>query len=193
MTQELRHFCRHCRGKLASPTANHREAFDSKGCHGSFYRRRCIVCERDMPRLKESQRTCYRAECKEKWRKKTIQSHFVGHGSLSDKHPLKTSIKPGVKSGVRSDRPKLWTVVAAGTPITANQYHCATVPDGPNCEWANGEYERIEAKNRAALRKAEEAEIEANGYFTDTEWREVISPDGVRCFVAADLGLGVQL
>ena len=52
--------------------------------------------------------------------------------------------------GVRSDRPKLWTVVAAGIPITANQYHCATVPDGPNCELANGEYERIEVKNRAA-------------------------------------------
>jgi hypothetical protein len=26
----------------------------------------------------------------------------------------------------------------------------------------------------------EQAEIEANGYFTDPEWREVISPDGVR-------------
>ena len=37
-----------------------------------------------------------------------------------------------------------------GRPIMANQYHCATVADGPNCEWANGEYERIEAKNRAA-------------------------------------------
>jgi hypothetical protein len=40
------------------------------------------------------------------------------------------------------------------TPIMANQYHCATVPDGPNCEWANGEYERIEAKKRAAPKTA---------------------------------------
>src|SRR6185437_11590535 len=25
-------------------------------------------------------------------------------------------------------------------------------------------------------------EIEANGYFTEPDWKEVISPDGVRCF-----------
>jgi hypothetical protein len=36
---------------------------------------------------------------------------------------------------------------------------------------------RIEAKNKAALKAASEAEIEANGYFTDPEWREFVSPD----------------
>ena len=36
---------------------------------------------------------------------------------------------------------------------------------------------------RAALKAADEAAIEANGYFTDPDWREVVSPDGVRCFV----------
>ena len=51
--------------------------------------------------------------------------------------------------------------------------------------WDGGSYERIEAQNRKALKApfakaAEEAEIEANGYFT---WREVISPDGVLCYV----------
>jgi len=30
----------------------------------------------------------------------------------------------------------------------------------------------------------EQAEIEANGYFTDPEWREVVSPDGVTCLSA---------
>jgi hypothetical protein len=133
-----------------------------------------------MPRLKESQRTCYRAECKEKWRKKTIQSHFVGHGSVSDKHPLKTSIKQGVKEADKYGR--RW-FVAAGL-LDPNQLHCATVPDGPGWKWEG--YERIEAKNRAALKKAEEAEIEANGYFTDAEWREVISPDGVKSYVAGN-------
>jgi hypothetical protein len=42
---------------------------------------------------------------------------------------------------------------------------------------------RVEAKNRAALKAAEQAEIEANGNFTEPDWQEVISPDGVRCFV----------
>jgi hypothetical protein len=36
---------------------------------------------------------------------------------------------------------------------------------------------RIEAKNRAALKAGEEAEIEANGYFTESEWHEYVSPD----------------
>ena len=55
--------------------------------------------------------------------------------------------------------------------------------DGANCQWNGGEFERIEAKNRAALKAAGEAAIEANGYFTDPDWREAVSPDGVRCFV----------
>jgi hypothetical protein len=36
----------------------------------------------------------------------------------------------------------------------------------------------------ATLRAAEEAEIEANGYFSEPDWREVVSPDDVRCVVA---------
>ena len=71
-------------------------------------------------------------------------------------------------------------------------FHCATVPDGPGCKREGGSFERIEAKNHAALkshiatlRAAEEAEIEANGYFSEPDWREVVSPDGVRCFVTS--------
>ena len=37
----------------------------------------------------------------------------------------------------------------------------------------------------ATLKKAEEAEIEANGYFTDPDWGEVVSADGVKGFVTS--------
>ena len=57
--------------------------------------------------------------------------------------------------------------------------------DGLDCQWKGGEFERVGAKNRAALKAADEAAIEANGYFTDPDWREVVSPDGVRCFVTS--------
>ena len=77
-----------------------------------------------------------------------------------------------------------------GRPGTnASQLHSATVPDGEIVDgkptWDGGSYERIEAQNRKALKAhfakaAEEAEIEADGYFT---WREVIGPDGVLCYV----------
>jgi hypothetical protein len=86
----------------------------------------------------------------------------------------------GIKSAGFDARP--WSIVA-GPPLTPNQLHCATVPDGSDCQWKGGEYERLEAKNRTALKAAEQAEIEANGEFTEPEWREVISPGGIRCFV----------
>jgi hypothetical protein len=69
--------------------------------------------------------------------------------------------------------------------ISPKAFHCATASDGSNCQWKAGEYERVEAKNRTALKAAGEAAIEANGYFTDPDWREVVSPDGVKGFVTS--------
>jgi hypothetical protein len=45
-----------------------------------------------------------------------------------------------------------WRLVA-GPQITANQYHCATVPDGPDCQWSGWDWHRIEERNRKALEK----------------------------------------
>jgi hypothetical protein len=74
--------------------------------------------------------------------------------------------------------------------ISPEAFHCATVPDGAGTRWKRGSFEHIEAANRAALKAhfaklkaAEEAEIAANGDFTDLEWREHVIPDGVRCLV----------
>ena len=64
--------------------------------------------------------------------------------------------------------------------ISPKAFHCATASDGSNCQWKAGEFERVEAENRTALKAADEAAIEANGYFTDPDWREVVSPDGVK-------------
>jgi hypothetical protein len=43
----VRHYCRYpkCRSKLPAPVLNRHEAFCARGCHGSFYLRRCRVCE----------------------------------------------------------------------------------------------------------------------------------------------------
>jgi hypothetical protein len=45
-----RQLCRNprCRVKLKQPEANPRSAFCSRGCHASFYRRRCMACEQAM-------------------------------------------------------------------------------------------------------------------------------------------------
>jgi hypothetical protein len=64
--------------------------------------------------------------------------HNPSEVSSSPVSPFRKPIKPGLFEQGKTERAKLWTVVAAGTPITANQYHCATV----------GAEEAIEAADR---------------------------------------------
>jgi hypothetical protein len=53
-----RHYCRnpHCRTKLPTPVENAHHAFCTPGCHASFYRSRCLVCEEPMKRKRSNQR-----------------------------------------------------------------------------------------------------------------------------------------
>jgi hypothetical protein len=55
---QLRHYCRNlkCRSKLPAPIENEHHAFCAPGCHASFYRSRCLVCEEPMRRKHERQR-----------------------------------------------------------------------------------------------------------------------------------------
>jgi hypothetical protein len=63
---ELRHYCRHklCRSKLPQPVSNSREAFCSRGCYRSFYRRHCLICEAEMVRKTENQLVCGKRRCR---------------------------------------------------------------------------------------------------------------------------------
>ena len=92
---------------------------------------------------------------------------------LRPTQPLKNVGITGVKTPLKPDRG--WRIVA-GPPLTPKQLHCATIPDGPD-GWEGGEYQRLEAKETAAIKAAE---IDAS---TDPDGRPVSSPDGVRCFV----------
>ena len=182
----LRHRCRNprCRSSLDVSVSNPREAFCARGCYTSFYRFRCLVCEEPIERKAEHQKLCRKSRC---------HNVFDRGFDLGCYYPTSTpsstpekSIKPGVKTRLADGRP--WRV--AGPPPTPSQFHCATVPDGPDCQWEGGEYRRLEAKNKGGLQAAREleleiehAEIEAGGYFGEPGWREVISPDGVACFV----------
>jgi len=139
--------CRECQTKLPSPTSNDHHAFCCKGCHAAFYRQRCAVCETE----RVSKRLCYRLKCRSAYRKNRPGFMFPGQGSGSVKERARNADLTGIKSATDSRFFTPWRVVAAGAPISANQYHCATVPDGMDCQWAGGDYERIEAKNTAAL------------------------------------------
>jgi hypothetical protein len=164
---EVRHYCRNpkCRSKLKAPIANTREAFCTRGCRERFYRLRCYVCEEKKPGRLDAH-TCGRRKCKNAIRTRCVE---IGVGN-----PIKSGLPEADKYG------RAWKVVAG--EISPNAFHCATVSDGPDCQWKGGEFERV-AKNRAALKAADEAA--ANGYFTDPDWHAVVSPDGVKCFVTS--------
>jgi hypothetical protein len=142
---DLRHYCRNprCRSKLKEPVANKRDAFCTKGCHSSFYRHRCLICESKMERNTERQLVCGKRRCR--------NGLQVGLGRGRHLHPsdtvspLRNPIKSGIKTGGLADRP--WRIVA-GPVISANVYHCATVPDGPDCQWKDGAYERAIERTR---------------------------------------------
>jgi hypothetical protein len=63
---ETRYYCRNprCRSKLPAPVANVREAFCARGCHSSFNRKRCRVCEGPMARRTERQLICGKRRCR---------------------------------------------------------------------------------------------------------------------------------
>jgi len=143
-----------------------------------------------MFRNAEHQKVCYRADCKAAWKKNLISSHFLGSSGRSNyrgtrpvRSPLENPIKHEGFEADKHGRP--WKVVAG--QISANAFHCATIPDGPACKWEDGALERTEAKNRGALKSfADAAEIGAAVFYADLDWQEVISPDGVKCFVCAE-------
>jgi hypothetical protein len=147
---DTRHYCRNprCRSKLPAPVANARDAFCTRGCHSGFYRTRRLVCEAKMERRTENQLICGKRRCRNALQARQSLGRY--HAPSAVKDPLKTSIKPGIKTDVAANRP--WRIVA-GQELTAEQLHCATIADGPNCEWKGGEYQRIEARNRALLRE----------------------------------------
>src|SRR5262249_161063 len=55
---EVRQRCRNsrCRSKLPASVSNPREAFCTRGCHNSFYRHRCLICERPIEQPKRGKR-----------------------------------------------------------------------------------------------------------------------------------------
>jgi hypothetical protein len=127
-TQTLRHYCRNprCRSKLPSPTSDSRKAFCTRGCHSSFYLKRCIVCEDEKPAGSTARRTvCRRSRCESKYRQNRGRYSFWGADTTSAANVTRSAQSTGIKSAGLDDRP--WSIVA-GAKITAAIYHCATLP-----------------------------------------------------------------
>jgi hypothetical protein len=104
---KLRHRCRNprCKMKLREPIDNLRSAFCCRGCHATFYRKRCLVCEGSFERVRDDQRTCGRRKCKGEFRRHRVRFW----GKWLPNHPTvpgetlsapQKPIKPGTKRRV---------------------------------------------------------------------------------------------
>jgi hypothetical protein len=109
MTTQIdeRHYCRNpkCRSKLAAPVSNPREAFCARGCHTSFYRHRCIACEKPMERKTESRQLCGRPKCNSQFR--ALKAGFLlgrYHSSSPASNASRNPINTGTFSSLITDR-----------------------------------------------------------------------------------------
>jgi hypothetical protein len=117
-------FCRHrkCRTKLKAPVSNPREAFCARGCHTSFYLKRCLVCEGPLQRRNKTQRVCRKARCRSAWRAR------AGFGRYSPSKPVSLASKTldfiESKPPLKPDR--AWRQIA-GPKLSRSQLHCGLV------------------------------------------------------------------
>jgi hypothetical protein len=107
----LRHYCRNprCHSKLAEPVDSDRGAFCTRGCHTTFYRHRCIVCEKRISRTTETKRLCGSGQCR--YAHKANPGVYGFRGSIVAPTPRsgsETLINCAFKSGVLTDRGWRW-------------------------------------------------------------------------------------
>jgi hypothetical protein len=106
-SSDSRHYCRnqHCRSRLKEPIDHPRSAFCTRGCYKSFYRSRCLVCERSIiadpstgqPRQRLDQRKFCGRRCKHEARRypHLYADPFLPYGNGTDNS--KTRIKRAPK------------------------------------------------------------------------------------------------
>ena len=152
----IRHRCRNprCKAWLKAPAENSREAFCCRGCHARFFRTRCRVCEGSIEQPAHGTwLICNKAKCKNAWRaglgfgryhddsnrakppsEVPVNAESGGLDGLSlcarptfAESPLEVPVNKGPKVAINDGRARPWRVVAAGKPLSANEYHCAIV------------------------------------------------------------------
>ena len=100
--ENLRHHCRnpHCRMKLTAPVVNPHKAFCTRGCHSSFYLKRCVVCENDKPAGSTARRiVCRRPKCESKYRQNRERYSFSAADTISAANGSRNPHGMGVKTG----------------------------------------------------------------------------------------------
>jgi hypothetical protein len=100
-----RHYCRNqrCRSKLKAPIDNPHHAFCCRGCHGQFYRVRCLVCEDPMQRKRENQRfKSGHAKCQSEYQRFPRVYDFVSVQLAPDSQNARGGLGSAHSTGVKT-------------------------------------------------------------------------------------------
>ena len=113
----VRHYCRNprCRSKLPAPIEIRNYAFCTRACHSSFYRHRCVVCERH--KRSEKAGTCGR-KCRAEQRRLPNVFPLAGQYPCRRRADSINPQKTGVKIAPTSRR--AWRRVAGPDPPEIN-------------------------------------------------------------------------
>jgi hypothetical protein len=159
---EMRKMCRNpkCRSKLLTPVSNEREAFCCRGCYQSFYLHRCIVCEDKIERTTANRKICKKSKC----RNALAAGEGFGwyHANSAKPSHVPKNLEPMLETAAAQQ-----VLSASDTPGRAKRLPRFGV-------------ERAIKANRARIvgpQRVLNAEIGASS------GREVVSPDGVVCYV----------
>jgi hypothetical protein len=120
LTDRFYHYCRHCRSKLQAPISNRHQAFCTAGCHASFYRKRCLVCEGYRGTF--TRKLCHKPACRNKYRRNRAFFDFDRSSKGGGSGVRQTDFRSAHFSGLISG----WFVVA-GPGFGSSALHCATV------------------------------------------------------------------
>ncbi len=120
---QTRKRCRHCQTNLPTPVTNEREAFCGRGCYGSFYRKRCLICKKPMERKSEHQKLCKKSDCRN-----TLRQLKKADFALGRYFPRPTSaggvevpVNTGVKTATGKGLAPALALCFDGSPLD----HCA--------------------------------------------------------------------
>ena len=115
------------------------------------------VCETELPKVTGKGRPrliCKKAKCRNAWAAGEGVGKYADSASGYPVFKNPENISENAANAGGFERVKAgpgWRIVA-GPALTPSQMHCATVPDGPDCQWTDGSYERLEAQNRRCLK-----------------------------------------
>ena len=116
-----------CRTKLAVPTDNHHKAFCKQYCHTQFYKRRCLVCEKQLPDGHRRQ-LCSARKCRIDYR--NFRTAYVLESVLAlppepnRQSDAKSPCGTGTKNGIKA--PAAYRIIA-GPPLSEFALWAATL------------------------------------------------------------------